>query len=87
MPSEPAPPDWVLTQRRAIGAHIREARVAAKLSQEALAERVERDRQTVNRIENGVVATRVDTLIRIARALDMPLAELVREEPRPANGG
>ncbi|MFJ4126016.1 hypothetical protein ACIP3U_32395 [[Kitasatospora] papulosa] len=33
----------------------------------------------MNRIELAYVSTRSDTLMRIARALDTPLADLVRE--------
>ena len=77
MPSDPLP-EWVLTRRREIGDHVRAARTAAKLSQEQLAERVDLDRKTVNRIEQGTHGTNVDHLIRIAHALDVPLADLVR---------
>ncbi|TLQ46784.1 helix-turn-helix domain-containing protein [Streptomyces marianii] len=70
-------PDWVLAQRRAIGAHIRALRRTARLSQERLAELSGTDRQTINRIEQGHVATRIDTLLRIAAALDVTIAELV----------
>jgi transcriptional regulator with XRE-family HTH domain len=77
VPSAPQP-DWVLARRRAIGDHIREARRARKLSQERLAELAGMDRQAVNRIEMGHQAAYIDTLIRIADALDTPLSELVR---------
>lgn len=36
------------------------------------------DRQAVNRIENGHASPLLDNLIRIADALNMPLADLVR---------
>lgn len=36
------------------------------------------DRQAINRIEQGHQAVLVDNLFRIARALDIPLADLVR---------
>ncbi len=76
MPSAP-PPDWVLARRRAIGDHIREARLYANLSQEKLADLAGMDRQAINRIELGHQSALVDNLIRIADALDVPLAELV----------
>lgn len=78
MPPEP-PPEWVLTHRRAIGDHIRDARLYANLTQERLGERCGIDRQTINRIELGHVSTRIDTLIRIAGAIGVPLADLVGE--------
>lgn len=77
MPSDPLPA-WVLTRRRAIGAAIRAARERQKISQERLGELVDLDRKTVNRIEQGTHATLIDHLIRIADALDTPLADLVR---------
>lgn len=78
MPSE-LPPAWVIAHRVAIGDNIRTARERALLSQERLAELVGRDRQTINRIELGRHATRIDTLIRIAHAIGIPLSELVRD--------
>lgn len=77
MPSAP-PPDWVITRRRAIGARIREARLYANFTQEALAEEAGLDRQSVNRIEQGHASPMLDSLIRIADALNVPLSDLVR---------
>ncbi|MFJ2733670.1 helix-turn-helix domain-containing protein [Streptomyces sp. NPDC087317] len=78
MPPSDRQPDWVIARRRAIGDHIRAARLRANLTQERLAELASMDRQAVNRIEQGHASPKVDTLIRIAAALDIPLAELVR---------
>ncbi|MEU5624302.1 helix-turn-helix domain-containing protein [Streptomyces tendae] len=77
MPSDPLP-DWVPARRRQIGDRIRAARTERKLSQEKLAEAVDLDRKTVNRIEQGAHATLIDHLLLIADALDVPLADLVR---------
>ncbi|MEU0691578.1 helix-turn-helix domain-containing protein [Streptomyces uncialis] len=77
MPPPSPPPDWVLVKRRKIGDRIRAVRTAARLSQERLAEYAGIDRQAVNKIEMGHSAARVDTLIRIADALDVPLRDLV----------
>lgn len=77
MPSA-SPPDWVLNRRRAIGDNIRAARKAKRLSQERLAELAGMDRQAINRIEQGHQSAMVDSLIRIADALGVPLADLVR---------
>ncbi|WP_225838648.1 helix-turn-helix domain-containing protein [Streptomyces sp. NK08204] len=76
MPSAP-PPDWVIARRRAVGDRIRTARLDANLSQERLAERAGLDRQAINRIEQGHQSPVLDNLIRIADALDVPLADLV----------
>lgn len=77
MPSAP-PPDWILARRRALGDRIREERTARKLSQERLAELAGLDRQAINKIELGRQAVLIDNLFRIARALGVPLADLVR---------
>lgn len=77
MPSAP-PPDRVLERRRAIGDHIRAARLESSLTQEKLAELAGMDRQSINRIEQGHQAAIIDNLIRIADALKVPLADLVR---------
>ncbi|MEU6342237.1 helix-turn-helix transcriptional regulator [Streptomyces sp. NPDC046977] len=79
MPPISNPSDRVLARRRAIGHHIREARRAANLTQEALAERAGVDRQAISIIENGHASPLLDTLLAIADGLDMPLADLVRE--------
>lgn len=79
MPHSPPPTDRVLARRRAIGDHIREARLHANLTQEALALRVGMDFASYNRIEQGHSSPLLDTLIRIADAIGVPLADLVRE--------
>lgn len=77
MPADP-PPARVLAQRHAIGARMRDARVAAGLTQERLAELVDADRKTINRIEHATSDPSLGLLLRIAAALEVPLAELVR---------
>ncbi|MFF9898516.1 helix-turn-helix domain-containing protein [Streptomyces longispororuber] len=75
----PAPPSArVLAARRAVGERIRAARDYANLTQEKLGEACGLDRQTINRIEQGHASPRLDNLIRIADALGVPLADLVR---------
>lgn len=78
MPRAVPPPDWVLTRRRALGARIRAARLAAHLTQQQVAERIEMDRATYNRIENGRSSAMFDSLVRIADAIGVPLSDLVR---------
>ncbi|MFI1677082.1 helix-turn-helix domain-containing protein [Streptomyces sp. NPDC020607] len=75
MPS--APPDWVLTRRRAVGARIRSARQQANLTQERVALMIGIDRPSIVRIEQGQQAPTLDTLIRIADAIGVPLRDLV----------
>ncbi|MGW4030729.1 helix-turn-helix transcriptional regulator [Streptomyces sp. NPDC004838] len=78
MPTD-LPPPWVLDRREAIGRTIRETRTRARLSQERLAEMVDADRKTINRIEYAVTDPPLSLLLRIARALGVSLSELVRE--------
>ncbi|GAA3718501.1 helix-turn-helix transcriptional regulator [Streptomyces tremellae] len=80
MPPLPPPSDRVLARRRAIGRQIRDARLAAARTQEDVALRAEMDRASYVRIEQGQASPLLDTLIRIADALGVPLAHLVRDE-------
>jgi len=57
---------------------MRAARKAAGLAQEKLAEAAGLDRQAINRIEQGHQAAMIDSLICIADAIGIPLADLVR---------
>lgn len=77
MPKAP-PSDWLLALRREIGANIRAAREYRNLTQEQLGEKAGVDRQAVGHIEAGQVSPYLDTLLRIAHALGVPLADLVR---------
>ncbi|MFB6811265.1 helix-turn-helix transcriptional regulator [Streptomyces sp. NPDC056387] len=78
VPTDP-PPAWTHTRRRAIGSRLREARTAAGLSQERLADMAGVDRKTIVRLESGTSDVRLGTWLRIARAVGVPLADLVRE--------
>lgn len=78
-PTAERPPDWVAIRRRAIGAHIRAARLHANLTQEGLALRIDLDRSSLNRIEQGHQSPLLDTLIRLADAIGVPLGDLVRD--------
>lgn len=83
----PSPqPAGRIARRRAIGEQIREARVYANLSQQTVAERVGMSRDNYGIIERGQASPTLDTLLGIADAIGVPLADLVREEPRPTAG-
>ncbi|HEY9370943.1 helix-turn-helix transcriptional regulator [Streptomyces sp.] len=71
-------PDWVLARRRRIGEQIRQARLHANLTQQAVGERTGIDRSAIIGIEYGRSAPSIDTLLLIADAIGVPLAELVR---------
>lgn len=73
------PPDRVRARRQAIGEHIRAARLHANLTQEAVAIRAGIGLGSYNRIEQGHASPLLDNLIRIADAIGVPLADLVRE--------
>ncbi|MFE2224777.1 helix-turn-helix transcriptional regulator [Agrobacterium deltaense] len=76
------PPD-LLAYRRHVGDQIRDARHWAGLTQQQLAEGAGLEKQTVSLIENGHASPRLDTVYRIARALERPVADLVREHAEP----
>lgn len=76
MPSEQ--PAWVLTHRQVIGHRIRTAREHVNLSQLQLGTLVGVDHKTIHRIEYGTSDPRLSLLLQIARAVDVPLGELVR---------
>ena len=63
--------------RQTIGARIRQLRDSAGLTQEALAQAASIGRVTLVRIENGEQSPRYETLVSLARALGLPIGELV----------
>lgn len=79
MPHEEPPTLRELGGRRAIGDRIREVRTRRSLSQEQLAQASRLSLKTLSRIELGQRPARIDWLIRIADALHVPLADLVRD--------
>jgi len=72
-----AQPEWIRLACQQQGVRIRQAREHANLTQEKLAERVELGRSTIQRIEVGDGIKYVHLLL-IARALDIPIADLIR---------
>lgn len=77
MPCEPAP-DWLIRERREIGNRVRERRLYANLTQEGLRDATGVERLTIQRIESGATDARISWLLRIARALDVHVTELLR---------
>ena len=59
------------------GSNLRYCRKRAKLSQEGLAVRASVHRTEVDHLERGERVCRVDTLIKLAGALDIPPEELL----------
>jgi transcriptional regulator with XRE-family HTH domain len=74
-------PSKVVTHkdRKLLGAGIRRYRYLAKLTQEKLAERVDLNPVYLGQIERGYKVPTVDVLLRIARALNVRLRDIVRE--------
>jgi transcriptional regulator with XRE-family HTH domain len=61
-----------------VGERIRAARLHANLTQERLALAAEIDRPSVVRIERGQQSPTLDTLIRIAEVIGVPLSHFVQ---------
>ncbi|MGW9036077.1 helix-turn-helix transcriptional regulator [Streptomyces sp. NPDC055721] len=76
MPSDQ--PAWVLSRRQTIGARARAAREHANLSQLQLGDLVGADHKTIHRIEYGASDPSLGLLLQIARAVGVPVSELVR---------
>lgn len=75
---------------RRLGARIQQARKAASLSQEKLAERLGLQTATISRIEGGHIGPTVSTLAEIAEVLGCGVGELLDVEgpaPTPAADG
>ena len=75
VPASPRP-DHVRERRERFGDTVREQRLAAGLSQEALAERCGIDRKSISRMETGAFSPRLDSVFSVAEALDIPVSEL-----------
>lgn len=67
----------MLAERQAVGDRIRAARLHANLTQEAVALAAGTDRPSVVRIEQGQQSPTLDTLIRLAAAIGVPVRDLV----------
>ncbi|MEU9606133.1 helix-turn-helix transcriptional regulator [Streptomyces sp. NPDC048057] len=76
----PETPAWISDSRQRLGDRIRAARLYAGHTQEVFAEMAGIDRRTLQRIEAGTSDPPYGRLLRIARALDVPLAVLVADD-------
>ena len=57
--------------------NVRTARHEAGLTQDQLAEYAGLERKSINRIENSRLSPTIDTLVRIAMVLDIPVSDLI----------
>ncbi|WP_324680907.1 helix-turn-helix transcriptional regulator [Hymenobacter sp. GOD-10R] len=67
---------------RAFGEHLRTLRQQRGLSQQALADEADLSRPTIQRVETGHLCASLDVLASIARALQLPLKDLM-DFPEP----
>lgn len=67
-----------------LGQRVKKLRKAKKLSQEALAEKVNKSVDTISNIERGIFPPRIETALEIAQALEIPLHELFQINDVPA---
>ena len=79
MPRPTHPDDRVIARRRAVGDRIRRVREHHNLTQLDVCGRSGIDVASYSRIEQGHSSPLLDTLIRIADAIGVDLAELVRD--------
>jgi transcriptional regulator with XRE-family HTH domain len=65
---------------KTFGVNLRRERMARALTQEKLAERVDLNIRTVQKIEAGHVNILLTTVLRLQKALDCPWAALMAEK-------
>ncbi len=70
--------------RETLAFNLRRLRRTRGLSQEELAHRAEIDRTYVSSLERSLYAAGIDVVDRLARALGVEAAELLRRPPEPA---
>lgn len=86
MPTDPPLPDWVLPRRQALGRHIARQRHARGLTVDDVAEATGLNRKSVIHAENATVVPSLVTLLLIADALGVSVAELLADGPAAATG-
>lgn len=66
--------------KQSLGLRIRTFRLARKMTQEQVAEAIERTPEAVSNIERGQSLPSLDTLERLALSLEVPLAEFFEKD-------
>lgn len=69
--------------RQALGRRIRQLRETARITQEELSAAAKVGRVTLVRIETGQQSPRYETLAALAKALRLPLTDLLLDQPAP----
>ena len=67
------------TPGETLGANVRDARRKLGLSQEALAAEADLHRTEISHLERATRDARLATIVKVARALGVPAAELLRD--------
>jgi putative transcriptional regulator len=60
-----------------LGAHVRSLREAKELTQTALSNKMDKDAQSLQRVERGAINPSIFYLYELAEALDIDLVEIV----------
>ena len=74
---DPSDDDWLLRERRRIGKRIQDARIDHNLTQEKVFLAVPLNRSFYQQIEAGAANPSLDTLLRIARVIGVPIGDLL----------
>lgn len=77
MRTDPPDDDWLQQERRRIGRCIRDARLDHNLTQERVFLAVPLNRAFYQQIEAGEANPTLDTLLRIARVIGIPVSDLL----------
>jgi transcriptional regulator with XRE-family HTH domain len=86
VPHLPDDDDWLQRERRAIGDRIRVTRLRQNRTQESVFLAARMGRKTYQDVEAGSTDARITTLLRIARALGIHPADLLRDGREPGPG-
>lgn len=81
--ADPAVQDWVRIEQRRLGARLRTLREARGWSQDTLAHLSGLNRSYPHKIERGELDLRYSTLLRLAAALDISVADLIGQTQTP----
>jgi transcriptional regulator with XRE-family HTH domain len=76
----------VRTKKRQIGLRVRAYRLERRLTQEQLAEMIERSVETISNLERGTSLPNEATLRRLAKSLDVPFEDLLIDRSSGASG-
>jgi transcriptional regulator with XRE-family HTH domain len=72
-----------VSKKRQIGTRVRAYRLERHLTQEQLAEKIDRSVETVSNLERGISLPNEATLRRLARSLDVSFEDLLVERSAP----